>query len=194
MVVVATTSRLWTAPIVRAGRSVHVGFFCAVIASFVAAMTRVISSGEITGAEQSILGLLGWMGVLFVAIDGIGSWSRLQVLLRRVSLLVGFEALVGIIQFAAGKSFVDGLHVPGLTWNAPVQITARDGFFGRQALRRTRWSSGWRFQYSCQLFFSLLSTRRQVAAYGGGSRYRHCVWRFRFRSLARRSSPRRWCW
>ncbi|XAS77955.1 O-antigen ligase family protein [Dermatophilaceae bacterium Sec6.4] len=104
-------------------------FFCAVIASFVAAMTRVISSGEITGAEQSILGLLGWMGVLFVAIDGIGSWSRLQVLLRRVSLLVGFEALVGIIQFAAGKSFVDGLHVPGLTWNAPVQITARDGFF-----------------------------------------------------------------
>lgn len=104
-------------------------FFGSVIASFLAAMTRVISSIEITGAEQGILAMLGWMGVLFVAIDGIDSWSRLQTLLRRVSLLVGFEALFGIIQFATRKSFIDGLHVPGLTWNSVVEIAGRNGFY-----------------------------------------------------------------
>ena len=104
-------------------------FFAAILASYVAASTRVISTTEIHGAQQGVLDMMGLVGVMLAASTGVTTRERLHTLLRRITFLGGLVGLLGVVQFMTGKTFIDGLSIPGLTWNADVEAVDRNGFY-----------------------------------------------------------------
>jgi hypothetical protein len=63
------------------------------------------------------------------AMDGITTRAGLETLLRRLSLLGGFEAAVGILQLLTGQTLVQYLHLPGLTDSgASAELISRGAF------------------------------------------------------------------
>ena len=101
----------------------------AILASYIAAMSRPIAMIELSSTEMGLLSMLSWLGVVLVANDGIPDRTRLDVLVRRMVLAGGLVAVLGVLQFATGKSFTDLIQIPGLTSNSIlVSVRDRDGF------------------------------------------------------------------
>jgi len=90
-------------------------FLVAVLASYLVAALRPLSSAEQLAADRAVLNVIAWIGVMLAAMDGITSRSRLDTLLRRVVLLGGLESILGIVQLLARQSFVQYLQLPGLS-------------------------------------------------------------------------------
>lgn len=106
-----------------------IAFFAAVLCSYVAATSRVITGQELRGAQQGLVNVASWLGVLLLAAEGMGSKERVLVLLRRATLLGGCIAALGLFQFVTKKAWVDSLSIPGLTWNSTgLEIADRNGF------------------------------------------------------------------
>jgi O-antigen ligase len=117
--------RLTTYPV----RSVGAVFVLAVIASYVAAMSRPITSTEVNSIHTAIIMLVGWIGLVVLAADGISGSDRLQLLVRRLAVGLGACAVVGIAQFVSGETLTDRLTIPGLSVNTIVPtVASRDGF------------------------------------------------------------------
>jgi O-antigen ligase len=83
-------------------------------ASYLVATLRPASSIEQLPADRGLLNALAWAGLTLVAMDGISSRARLDTLLRRLTVLGGLEALVGLAQFLTGRTLIEYLHLPGL--------------------------------------------------------------------------------
>jgi hypothetical protein len=86
----------------------------AVLASYVAAMTRAIPPDEVSTADSGLIRVAAWSGILFIAGDGIASMDRFTVLARRIVFAGAALATLGVVQFLTGQSFVDLLPTPGL--------------------------------------------------------------------------------
>ena len=103
-------------------------FAAAVIASYVAAATRPIESAELRSADLGLLSVISWIGVLFVAMDHVGSRARLDTLLRRVAVAGGALATLGLLQFVTKLPFTNLIQIPGLSSNnALVSVSSRSG-------------------------------------------------------------------
>jgi len=101
----------------------------AFVASYYVAATRPINPDELSTADIGMLSLIGWLGVLLLANDGIDDPARLRALLRRVSVAGGLVGLLGLVQFITGRAFVDLLQIPGLTSNTAIfGVAERNGF------------------------------------------------------------------
>jgi O-antigen ligase len=106
-------------------------FVIAVGISYVAANSRAMFSAEARAADAGLLLVCSWMGILLLAMDRIPSRERLDVLLRRLVLLAGALATLGLLQFATKTPFTNYLQIPGLTQNASLV-----GLYGRGGLTR----------------------------------------------------------
>jgi O-antigen ligase len=71
--------------------------------------------------------------VVLVAMDGIPSRIRLDVLLRRLVVAGAAIALLGLAQFETGRSFTDLVQIPGLSQNSDLQVVIGRGGFNRPA-------------------------------------------------------------
>ncbi len=92
-------------------------------------MVRPISDGEINTADIGLISLVGWMGVLLLANDGIPNFGRLLLLLRRIAAMGGALATLGVVQFITGNPLTDLIDIPGLTANIAYSgVAAREGF------------------------------------------------------------------
>jgi O-antigen ligase len=104
-------------------------FLGALAASYVAAMTRPIEAVEIRAADRGLISAIGWVGMLLFAMDGPSSSKQLDVVLRRLVLAGGLEALVGIAQFATGQPLTNLIVIPGLSANSDLSgVLGRGGF------------------------------------------------------------------
>jgi O-antigen ligase len=92
------------------------------------AMAGPIVGDEVSVADNGILRLLGMGGVLLLATDGITSYERLHVLLRRLALAAGAVAVLGFIQYVTHQLWIDRLSIPGLSPAAVTELGARSGF------------------------------------------------------------------
>ncbi|WP_448071230.1 O-antigen ligase family protein [Georgenia yuyongxinii] len=108
-------------------------FILSVAVSYVLAMLRPIERDEISSADLTLLAVLAWAGTLLIANDGILTMDRLQTLLGRLAMAVGLLSVLGIIQFASDRSFVDMISVPGLVAHQSVGETFDRGQFTRPA-------------------------------------------------------------
>ncbi|WP_421741991.1 O-antigen ligase family protein [Cellulomonas sp.] len=95
--------------------------------SYVMAVSRPISADELSPLDVSMLVLVSWSGTLLVAHDGVRSRERLETLIWRMALCGGVLALLGLAQFATGRTFVDTISVPGLTSVAASGTYYRSG-------------------------------------------------------------------
>lgn len=104
-------------------------FVAAVLASYVVATVRPISDVELLAADRGLLSLSAWLGIVFVAADGIPSRARLDTLLRRLVVAGGAVALLGIAQFKTGASYTNFIQIPGLSQNSDLtSVIGRSGF------------------------------------------------------------------
>jgi O-antigen ligase len=92
------------------------------------AMAGPIVGDEVSVADNGILRLLGMAGVLLLAADGITSYERLHVLLRRLALAAGAVAVLGFVQYLTHQLWIDRLSIPGLSPAAVTELGARSGF------------------------------------------------------------------
>jgi O-antigen ligase len=106
-------------------------FVIAVGISYVAANSRAMFSAETRSADAGVLLVCSWVGILLFAMDRIPTRERLDVLLRRLVLLGGALATLGLLQFATKTPFTNYLQLPGLTQNASLA-----SLYGRGGLTR----------------------------------------------------------
>ena len=96
---------------VRIAAFLLVGSF---LLSYVAAMIRPLPAEEAGPADTGLLRLVAWTGILLVTSDGPLTRERFMTLLRRVALAGGLYSLLGLLQFATNRAFVDRIRIPGL--------------------------------------------------------------------------------
>jgi O-antigen ligase len=102
-------------------------FVGAVLISYVAANSRAMFSADARAADSGLLLVCSWMGVLLMTMDRVPTRERLDVLLRRLVLLAGALATLGLLQFATKTPFTNYLQVPGLANNQTLSVYGRGG-------------------------------------------------------------------
>jgi polysaccharide biosynthesis protein PslJ len=108
-------------------RAAAVAFLCAILVSYAVANRHALPALEVNGADRGLILTCGWLGVLFLAADGIHSIERLQVMLRRIVFGATAMALLGIIQFFTGLNAAKYIVIPGLVANQPyIDVSLRD--------------------------------------------------------------------
>ncbi|MFC6079691.1 O-antigen ligase family protein [Sphaerisporangium aureirubrum] len=110
-------------------RAVIVFFALAVLASYVAAMTRPVSAEELNAADLGLVLVAGWAGIALVTADGINDMDRLETLRHRIVLGATFPAGVAMVQFFTGIEITQYLALPGLVENGAGVLFEREGFF-----------------------------------------------------------------
>ncbi|MEV8182573.1 O-antigen ligase family protein [Specibacter sp. NPDC078692] len=108
-------------------------FLGSATASYVAASLRPLPPLEASTVDTSLLRLVAWAGVLFVANDGIADMERLVALLRRLALAGALLAVLGILQFITKLSLVDYIQIPGLISTQSFSAIGDRGGFTRSA-------------------------------------------------------------
>lgn len=103
-------------------------FVVAVLMSYVAATSRAMMPEEARSADAGLLLVLSWLGILLLAMDGIRTRERLDVVLRRLVLAGGALATLGLLQFATKQAYTNLIQIPGLaSHNAAISLGDRNG-------------------------------------------------------------------
>ena len=104
-------------------------FVGAVLASYIVAMLRPLSSSEVSGADLGLIRLFALASILLVATDLIPNMARLRILLHRLVVAGALLAALGLVQFATGQSFVSSISIPGLSVSQDFSaVQDRNGF------------------------------------------------------------------
>lgn len=104
-------------------------FLIIALASYAFAMLRGLPDTEASPADAGLLRLAGWAGVLLIATDGLTTREGVRTLLRRVALVGGLTAALGLLQFATGSSLIEWIRIPGLSVSSELaNIDSRGGF------------------------------------------------------------------
>lgn len=115
---------------------VRVAFLCLVVVvltSFASALLRGQPMDQISPAISAVVRIASWCGVLLVALDGLDTREHVIRLVRRLALIGGGLALLGLAQFATGQSFLAWVSaLPGIQFDADDTVSAR-GTFSRSA-------------------------------------------------------------
>lgn len=98
-------------------------FLIATLASFVAGMTRDITSTEALGADRILLTTAAWFGVVVVISRTITSYRDIDVIMRRAVIMGSVVAAIGIFEFYSGVDITNYFQLPGLTINAQAGLT-----------------------------------------------------------------------
>jgi hypothetical protein len=105
-------------------------FLAVGIASYAWAMLRGLPVDEVSPADNGLLRLLAWAGILLVANDGLTSAAEFRLLLWRISWAGALLAVLGILQFLTGSSLLDWISLPGMSSDLAglAGLDARGGF------------------------------------------------------------------
>lgn len=103
-------------------------FLLAVGISYAIAMSGPMSPDEVSPADVAVLALASWSGTLLLTHDGIFEQVRLDTLIWRFSVCGGLVALLGLIQVATHRLWVDELSIPGLSSAPAYGLVTRGGF------------------------------------------------------------------
>jgi len=103
-------------------------FGCGVIAAYISANRGAMPGLQENGADRGLILLCAWLGVLFLAADGISRVDRLETLLRRIVLGVTAMAVLGIVEFFTRQDLATYISIPGLTLHSQAtDLMNRDG-------------------------------------------------------------------
>jgi O-antigen ligase len=103
-------------------------FGCAFIASYISANRHQMAALYQNGADRGLISLMGWLGVVFIAADGIDEMGKLKTLVHRVVLGAGVMALIGVSQFFLKLDVTKYITIPGFAnVVAYADVTQRSG-------------------------------------------------------------------
>jgi O-antigen ligase len=108
---------------------IALGFFLFCVGvSYVLAMSRPMSTDEVSPADVALIALASWTGTLLLTHDGIHERSRLDTLIWRFAVCGGIIAALGLFQLVTRQLWVDQLSIPGLSSAPPYGLTTRGGY------------------------------------------------------------------
>lgn len=117
-----------------AGRPVRLAvlaFALAVLASFVAAMTRTIPEVETLSAERGLITVLSWSGLIVVLSQGISRYEQVEMIMRRAVVFGSVVSLIEIFEFYSGINVTNYVQIPGLSLNLDYSTLLTRGSFYR---------------------------------------------------------------
>jgi O-antigen ligase len=106
---------------------------CVIVASYTSANRHAMPILERNAADRALLFTFGWLGITFIAADGINSMERLRTLLRRIILGVSLVAALGAMQFFTSINLLVYIKVPGLSQLSQATDLVGRGSFVRPA-------------------------------------------------------------
>lgn len=95
--------------------------------SYATAMLRGLPADETNPADNGMLRLAAWAGMLLVAHDGLSDVEALRRFLRRIAWAGAIVAGLGIAQFFTGNALIDWISIPGMSSDIAV-LDSRGGF------------------------------------------------------------------
>ena len=107
-------------------RAMVLGFLGVTLLTYGVGFLRPLDGVQMRSADRSLIAYAAMAGIALLALDGIESRERLEVLLRRVVLAVVFMGLVGIVQFSTGYDPSETLRPPGLRLNGELYAIAEN--------------------------------------------------------------------
>lgn len=128
------TFRRLTIPYQTAGlghpvRKAMILLVMAVMASYVAAMSRPLEAIEASAVNRGVLAFASWVGVFLVAANEIPTTARLNALIQRLTFLGAAVASLGVLQFVTKRAWTEYLLLPGLVENSEAaSVVSRAGF------------------------------------------------------------------
>ncbi|WP_205786886.1 O-antigen ligase family protein [Specibacter cremeus] len=111
-------------------------FILCVLASYVVSTLSVLPFVDSNASNMVLLNVGSYAGVVLVGVDGIRDRARFVALLRRVSLMGGLYAALGLAQFFTGHNFVDSIQIPGLASGGTGGVDTRGGFVRPESTAR----------------------------------------------------------
>lgn len=97
-------------------RAALVVFLIIVLIGFAVALLRGQPEDQLSPAISAVLRFVSWIGVVLVAIDGIRTMTEVLTVVRRLVIACSLLALLGIVQFATGQSFLELFSaIPGFS-------------------------------------------------------------------------------
>jgi polysaccharide biosynthesis protein PslJ len=115
----------------RPMRHAMIAFGAAALASFVAAMTRDITSVEALSADRALILVIAWAGLVVVVSQSITRYDQLETLMRRAVLFGCIVAAIGILEFFVGINITNYIQIPGLSPNITYSTLLSRGSFNR---------------------------------------------------------------
>lgn len=104
-------------------------FSVTALGSYAAGQLRELTSSEAASMDRVVFQHFMLLGVVLLALDGLGTRDRITALLQRVVLIGSVAGLVGILEFAfTGFDFREMMLLPGLTTNVDLVSDTRSGF------------------------------------------------------------------
>lgn len=96
-------------------RPALIAFGCAFLATYVSVNRQMLPTLQLNGADRGMILICGWLGVTFLAADGIDHMARLHALLRRLVMGATAMAVLAVTQFLTGLNVAAYIVIPGLT-------------------------------------------------------------------------------
>ncbi|MDH2414828.1 O-antigen ligase family protein [Nocardioides sp. CER19] len=84
-------------------------------------------------ADRGLLSVVGWLGIMLLAAEGMRSWRDIDTVVNWVSWLAAFMAGLGIIQFFTGLDIAGLFQIPGLSANSDFGAVASRSVLNRVA-------------------------------------------------------------
>ncbi|HET6953714.1 MAG TPA: O-antigen ligase family protein [Acidimicrobiales bacterium] len=111
-----------------------VAFVMAMFAGFAAGALRPLTGIEVSGADRTVMAMLGFAGVAMLTADGIPSLEQLNTAVKRLVNVAALFATAGILQFYTAIDVAKFVRIPGLSLAIPP--TAEFALEERAGLRR----------------------------------------------------------
>ncbi len=92
-------------------------YFSVFLVTYAFGHERGLSGNEVRATDRALVLAVSMLGVALLAADGIRSRHDLDRLLRRLIVLVGVVAFVGMLQFWPGIDLPTMVRIPGLSLN-----------------------------------------------------------------------------
>jgi O-antigen ligase len=125
---------------------VALGWLLIMVVVYAHAMSSPIPFDEISPADFGMLKLVGFIGVLLVASDGLPDMARYRKFVGRLVVGVAIIAVLGMLQFVTRQVFVDRIQIPGLTL-----VATTEGLIDRGGLPRPSGTSTHPIEYGVVL-------------------------------------------
>lgn len=117
-------------------RTALIVFLVCVMTSYVLAALLPLPFTDGNGATMNLINLASYAGVILVANDGVQERGRFIVLLKRLAVMGGLYALVGVVQFFSNVDFMESFQIPGLTSTGLGGVDVRGGFIRSESTAR----------------------------------------------------------
>ena len=100
--------------------------------SYSTALLRGLPADETNPADNGMLRLVAWAGILLVANDGLPDADALRRLLRRIMWAAALLGGLGIAQSLTGNPLIEWISIPGMSSDFAV-LDSRGGFIRASA-------------------------------------------------------------